>query len=141
MRSWRRRQPGLTQQGLSASAGLPLNAVGDLERGLRAIKGKELKAIWRVLGISIPEFLEDVKLALIKALQPENDVATDAGSQPEVAQKPTSAYLGDEPGAQGMVFYGYARVGDLSTCLEAFGRFLRQHVPVARDPVEPEEQS
>lgn len=143
LRSWRRRQPGLTQQELSAKAGLPLNAVGDLERGVRAIKGKELKAIWRELGVSVPAFLEDVKLAQIKALQPGKDEGSDdAGSQPEEVQESTPAYLDGEPGAQGMVFYGYAKLGDLTTCLEAFGKFLRQNVPVTRGPVEtdPEEQ-
>jgi len=110
---------------------------------VRAIKGKELKAIWRELGVSIPAFLEDVKLAQIKALDPEKDEGShDASSQPEGAQTPSSVYPGDEPGAQGMVFYGYAKVGDLNTCLDAFGKFLRQHVPVTRGPVEtdPEEQ-
>lgn len=67
-------KPGLTQAELSAQAELPSNAVGDLERGDRAIKGDELKSICKVLGVPLRVFMERVTKAQLKALgEPETD--------------------------------------------------------------------
>lgn len=66
-------KPKLTQAELSARAGLPSNAIGDLERGERTIKGEELKSICKVLGIQIKVFMEKVKRAQLRAMgEPES---------------------------------------------------------------------
>jgi transcriptional regulator with XRE-family HTH domain len=61
-------KPKLTQAELSARAQLPSNAIGDLERGERTIKGEELKNICKVLGIQVRAFMERVKEAQLRAL-------------------------------------------------------------------------
>lgn len=58
----------LTQAELSARAGLPSNAIGDLERGERTIKGEELKSICKVLGIQVNVFMDRVKKAQLRAM-------------------------------------------------------------------------
>lgn len=65
-------KPGLTQAELSAQAELPSNAIGDLERGERTIKGDELKSICQVLGVPLRVFMERATRAQLKALgEPE----------------------------------------------------------------------
>lgn len=67
-------EPRLSQTELSAQAGLPSNAVGDLERGDRTIKGEELKSICKVLGLQIKVFMARVNKAQLRALgEPEPD--------------------------------------------------------------------
>jgi transcriptional regulator with XRE-family HTH domain len=66
-------KPKLTQAELSAQAELPSNAIGDLERGDRAIKGDELKSICKALGIQVNVFMERVKKAQLRAMgEPES---------------------------------------------------------------------
>jgi transcriptional regulator with XRE-family HTH domain len=60
----------LTQIALSTKAGLPPNAVGDLERGNRSIEGEELVRICIALEIPVDSFLGDFKEALAKTLRP-----------------------------------------------------------------------
>jgi transcriptional regulator with XRE-family HTH domain len=61
----------MSQHVLSIEAGMAPNAVGDLERGNRAIQAQELVRICAALSIPVPTFLEEVKAtAEIKALRP-----------------------------------------------------------------------
>ncbi|MFP5288480.1 MAG: helix-turn-helix domain-containing protein [Thermoanaerobaculia bacterium] len=73
LREFRKGSPLKLSQGeLSTQAGLPWNAIGDLERGERAIKGDELKSICQVLGVPLRAFMERVTRAQLKALgEPE----------------------------------------------------------------------
>lgn len=67
----RRKQAGISQQVLSVQAGLAPNAVGNLERGIRAIQAQELVRICAALSIPVPTFLEEVTAtAQIKTLYP-----------------------------------------------------------------------
>jgi transcriptional regulator with XRE-family HTH domain len=66
-------KPRLSQVELSVRAELPSNAIGDLERGERTIKGPELKSICRVLGLPVPVFMARVNKAQLRALgEPES---------------------------------------------------------------------
>jgi transcriptional regulator with XRE-family HTH domain len=66
-----RKQTGMSQHVLSIEAGLASNAVGDLERGNRAIQAQELVWICNALSIPVPRFLEEVTAAAqIKAVLP-----------------------------------------------------------------------
>jgi transcriptional regulator with XRE-family HTH domain len=74
-------EPKLTQAELSARAGLPSNAIGDLERGERAIKGEELKSICKVLGIQLKAFMERVVKEQLRALgEPKSAEELDGGA-------------------------------------------------------------
>src|SRR5262245_1503906 len=69
LRDYRKKmKPRLTQDQLSAQAQLPSTAVGDLERGERAIKGAELKSLCKVLGVEVKDFMERVKRAQLQAM-------------------------------------------------------------------------
>ena len=57
----RRKRKKLSQQALSIKAGLAANAVGDLERGCRAIQTQELVKICAVLEVPASVFLEEVR--------------------------------------------------------------------------------
>ena len=84
-------KPRLTQAELSARAGLPSNAIGDLERGERTIKGEELKSICKVLGIRVNVFMEKVKRAQLRAL---GEVGAGEGlDEVAVAKAPDQLYL------------------------------------------------
>jgi transcriptional regulator with XRE-family HTH domain len=60
----------LTQVALSAKAGLPSNAVGELERGNRRLEGEELVRLCIELDVPVDDFLDDFKVALAKSLGP-----------------------------------------------------------------------
>ncbi|MFL6291815.1 MAG: helix-turn-helix domain-containing protein [Thermoanaerobaculia bacterium] len=74
-------EPRLSQAELSARAGLPSNAIGDMERGGRTIKGEELKSICKVLGLQIKVFMERVKKTQLRAMgEPEADEEPDGAA-------------------------------------------------------------
>jgi transcriptional regulator with XRE-family HTH domain len=84
-------KPKLSQAVLSAQAGLPSNAIGDLERGERVIKAGELKRICKILGISVKVFMERVNKAQLKALgEPESGEGLDEAAS---AKTPDQLYL------------------------------------------------
>jgi transcriptional regulator with XRE-family HTH domain len=58
----------LTQVALSTKAGLPANAVGDLERGNRSIEGEELVRICIELDVPVLVFLEELRKSLARDL-------------------------------------------------------------------------
>jgi transcriptional regulator with XRE-family HTH domain len=58
----------LTQVALSTKAGLPSNAVGDLERGNRSIEGEELVRICIELDVPVLVFLEELRKSLARDL-------------------------------------------------------------------------
>ncbi len=81
-------KPKLTQAELSAQAELPSNAVGDLERGDRAIKGDEVKSICKALGIQVNVFMERVKKAQLRAMG-----EPDSSPEPQDADRLPDFYL------------------------------------------------
>ena len=153
IRSHRKRQPKLSQMGLSIQAGLPANAVGDLERGARAINGKELVRICAQLGVSIEIFMEEVKSAQVKALRPldEEVRGTSEGRHPEGGGSGSSLHtLGQAPGqAPGqaktpsdLIFLnvGIARCGgDLTEMFNSLTQWMKQSAQAATVPPEEEE--
>jgi transcriptional regulator with XRE-family HTH domain len=84
-------KPKVRQAVLSARAGLPSNAIGDLERGERMIKSGELKSICKVLGVSVKVFMDKVQRAQLKALgEPESGEGLDEAAS---AKAPDQLYL------------------------------------------------
>lgn len=70
LRNRRKRVPKLSQVSLSIQAGLPANAVGDLERGVRTIKQDEVIRLCMGLGVLTETFMAEVSSAQIEALRP-----------------------------------------------------------------------
>jgi transcriptional regulator with XRE-family HTH domain len=68
IKTWRSGIRDLTQVALSTKAGLPSNAVGDLERGNRSIEGEELVRICIELDVPVLVFLEELKRSLARDL-------------------------------------------------------------------------
>lgn len=145
IRSHRKRQPKLSQMGLSIQAGLPANAVGDLERGARAINGKELVRICAQLGVSIEIFMEEVKSAQVKALRPldEEVRGTPEGRHPEGGGSGSSRHiLGQAGNPSDLIFLnvGIARCGgDLTEMFNSLTQWMKQSAPAAAVPPEEEE--
>ncbi|HWN45329.1 MAG TPA: helix-turn-helix transcriptional regulator [Thermoanaerobaculia bacterium] len=84
-------KPKVRQAVLSARAGLPSNAIGDLERGERTIKAGELKSICKVLGVSVKVFMNRVQRAQLKALgEPESVESLDEAAS---TKAPDQLYL------------------------------------------------
>jgi transcriptional regulator with XRE-family HTH domain len=69
----RRKGRGMSQQALAAAAGFTPGAVGELERGTRTIRSQEIVRLCLVLDIAVPDFLEEVKAAQVRALRPIED--------------------------------------------------------------------
>lgn len=110
-------KPGVTQAELSAEAELPSNAIGDLERGDRTIKGDELKSICKILGIRVNVFMDRVKKAQLRAMgEPESS---------EEIQDAASTKLPD--------FYLTVPVagGKAEDVIRMLGRVIKAHRPAS----------
>lgn len=149
IRNHRKRQPKLSQMGLSIQAGLPANAVGDLERGARAINGKELVRICAQLGVPIEIFMEEVKSAQVKALRPLDEEIRGAseGRRPEDGGPSSSREIPGQAGnPSDLVFLnvGIARSGgDLTEMFNSLTQWMKQSAPattVSSEEEEPGEQ-
>lgn len=92
LRDFRKSRTELTQAQLSARAGLPSNAIGDLERGERTVKAEELKSICKVLQVGVRLFLEKVLLEQLAALGERAEGEEIEGAEP--AQEPELLYFG-----------------------------------------------
>lgn len=82
LRDYRKSKPKLSQTVLSAQAGLPSNAIGDLERGERTVKAEELKSICKVLEVPVKAFLRKLQSAQLKALGETEESEEVAGFEP-----------------------------------------------------------
>ena len=120
MRACRKRKPKLSQTILSAQAGLPSNAIGDLERGERTIKAQELKNICKALEIPIKVFLAEVNNAQLRALgEPETTSSSQLGRS-ETAQEPDLFYFGVAVARSG---------GDLGSMVKTLHRMIKEQGP------------
>lgn len=134
---WRRRhKEKLSQRQLAEKVGLSVGVLGDLERGARPIRGRELIRICHALEIPYSAVLEEIRAAQTEALRPlDEEIRRERGesvpeAEPALAAGPTSFVW--EAGKQGLVFWGIA--GDALSMMRAMNRFLVQNVPIAGSP-------
>lgn len=144
MGSWRRRhKEKLSQKQLAQRAGLSVGVLGEIERGARPIRGRELIRICHALEIPFSAVLEEIRAAQTEALRPlDEEIRRERGesvpkAEPALAADPSSFVW--QAGKQGLVFWGIA--GDALSMMQAMNRFLVQNVPVAgsAEGSEPEE--
>ena len=142
--SWRRRhKEKLSQQQLAEKSGLSVGVIGDLERGARPIRGRELIRICHALDIPFSMVLEEIRAAQIEALRPlDEEIRRERGeslpaAEPAPAAGPSSFVW--EGGKQGLFFWGVA--GDPLSMMQAMNRFMVQSVPIpgSSEDADPEE--
>lgn len=143
--SWRRRhKEKLSQQQLAERTGLSVGVIGDLERGARPIRGRELIRICHALDIPFSVVLEEIRAAQTEALRPlDEEIRRERGeslpaAEPAPAAGPSSFVW--ECGKQGLFFWGVA--GDPLSMMQAMNRFMVQSVPIpagSSEDADPEE--
>lgn len=135
--NWRRRhKEKLSQRQLAERSGLSVGVIGDLERGARPIRARELIRICHALDVPYFMMLEEIRAAQTDALRAlDEEIRRERGeslpkAEPASAAGPPS-FVG-EVGKQGLFFWGVA--GDPLSMLQAMGRFVRQNAPIPGSP-------
>lgn len=147
LRERRKRVPKLSQMSLAIKAGLPANAVGDLERGVRTIKEDELIRLCIELDIPTEAFLAEVSSAQVRALRPLDQklrgIPGGAAGQKSVdLREGGGAMSGQARSSSDLVFFsvGIARPGgDLTEMFIALTQRMKQDVAALLRPSEEEE--
>lgn len=137
MGSWRRRhKEKLSQKQLAKRAGLSVGVLGEIERGTRPIRGRELIRICHALEVPYSAVLEEIRAAQTEALRPlDEEIRRERGeSLPKAEPAPAAgtSSFGWEVGTKGLVFWGVA--GDPLSMMQAMSRFMVQNFPIPGSP-------